>query len=196
MGEERLRYRLNEKRFQVIEAENQRLRALLRLDPIPSHRPLAARVLARDSSDWFHSLLVRRGRRDGVQLSDPVIIVQEGREVLLGQVVEIFERNARVLLIMDPLSAVSSQVSRTAEQGVTEGQGLNSLAMDYLPSDSDVREGDEVVTAGLGQIFPQGILLGHVVSVEPSTRESFKRVYLFPSARLNRLQEVLILLRT
>lgn len=189
------RHSLDAKRFHALEQENERLAALLNLPPLAGYDPLAARILIRDPNDWFHSLLIGRGLADDVKVSDPVVAVQDGREVLVGQVVDIFEKTCRVLLITDPQSAVSARIERTGEEGAVEGQGSNRLAMNYLLSDGDVQVGDEVVTAGLGQIFPEGIRLGTVHSIEHISRESFRRAYLKPAVRLNRIDEVLVLRR-
>jgi rod shape-determining protein MreC len=189
------RHRLDEKRFSALEEENQRLIELLNLKPRPRYAPLAARVWARDSNDWYHSLLIHRGKKDGVAISDPVICVQEGREVLVGQVIDVFETTSRVLLVTDSQSKVSARLSQTGEQGAVEGQGSRRLVMNYLFPDSDVRVGDEVTTAGLGHVFPEDILLGHVEAVEETLRESFKRCFVKAAVRLNHLEEVLVLHR-
>jgi rod shape-determining protein MreC len=189
------RNRLDEKRLAALERENERLAALLARAPHPRRAPLAARVLARDANDWFHSVMVQRGRKHGVKVSDPVVALQDGREVLVGQVVEAFEETSRVLLVTDPLCAVSARLGRTGEQGAVEGGGANSLVMNYLLSDSDAREGDEVFTAGLGDVFPDGVLVGAVQRVEGDPKVSFMRAFLKPAARLDKLEEVLVLRR-
>lgn len=189
------RARLDGLRLRALEDENRRLSDLLRLPPVPGRVPEVARVLARDAVDWFHSLLLQKGRRDGIDVSDPVVGLQGGRVVLVGQVVEVYERICRVLLVTDPLSAVSARLLRTGEQGSVEGRGSDRLVMEYLLSDSDVRLGDEVVTAGLGHVFPEGVLLGRVTSVETESARSFKRARLQPAVRLGRLEELLILRR-
>lgn len=187
------RNRLDEKRLLALEKENERLAALLALAPHPRYRPLAARVLARDSSDWFHSVMIERGRKAGVVVADPVVALQEGREVMVGEVVEVFDDSSRVLLVTDPLCAVSAHLGRTGEQGAVEGNDGNRLVMNYLFSDSDVQPGDEVFTAGLGHVFPEGVLVGSVERVEGDPKESFKRAFLKPAVRLDKLEEVRVL---
>lgn len=187
------REQLDKRRLAEIESENRRLTDIMNLPPRVSYEPLPARVWMRDASDWFQSLLANRGRADGVEVSDAVVALQDGKEVLVGRVVEVFEKTCRIVLVTDPLSVVSSRVDRTHEQGAVEGQGSDRLLMNYLFSDSDVREGDEIFSAGLGGVFPDGILVGKVLSVERETRESFKRAILRPAVRVNRLEEVYVL---
>lgn len=186
---------LDRKRFQELEAENRRLAALLDMPPRPHYAAVVAEVLSRDSNDWFHSLLIGRGEADGVSVLAPVATLQNGREVLVGRVAEVYDRTARVLLLTDPLSSVSAKVARTNEQGAVEGEGSYRLKMNYLFSDSDVGPGDEVVTAGLGGVFPEGIFMGVVEKVERESRESFKWARLKPAVRLSDLEEVFILRR-
>jgi rod shape-determining protein MreC len=186
---------LDRKRLRGLEEENERLAALLRLSPRPAFVPLAGRVWARDSSDWFHSVWVSRGRRDGVQVSDPVVALQGGREVLVGRVTEVKERICLVLLVTDALSAVSARLTRTGEQGAVEGLGRHALTMNYLFPDSDVQAGDEVVTAGVGEVFPEGIFVGTVEGAQEQARETFKQARIRPAVRLSRLEEVVLLRR-
>jgi rod shape-determining protein MreC len=187
------RHRLDEKRLAALEKENERLTGLLALPPHAKYAPLAARVLARDTNDWFHSVLIDRGRKQGLRVSDPVVGLRAEREVLIGEIVELFENESRVLLVTDPLCAVSARVGRTGEQGAVEGLGANRLVMNYLFSDSDVRVGDEVFTAGLGEVFPEGVLVGTVTRLEGDPKESFKRAELRPAAGLEKLEEVMVL---
>src|SRR5262249_45589148 len=101
-----------------------------------------------------------------------------------------------VMLLTDPSSAVSALVPRTREQGAVEGYRAWGLILNYLSSDTDVHAGDEVVTAGLGNIFPAGLLIGVVKTVEGTTAESFRRALLQPAARAGSASEVLVLRRT
>jgi len=187
--------RIDEKRVRELETENQRLTTLLDLPPQPRHKNLVCRVLSRDANDWFHSLLISRGRADGVEISDPVVAFQDGQEVLVGRVAEVFEKTSRVILVTDPLSAVSVRSVRTKEQGAVEGQGTERLIMNYLFSDSAIAVGDAVVTAGLGDVFPPGIVIGTVEGLQSESRESFKRAVLKPALHINRIQEVVVLRR-
>ncbi len=190
------RHLLQEETLQELQKENERLKAILKLPPRSTYEVLPARIFARDANDWFHSLLLRRGRRDGIALLDPVVAVQNDREVLVGQIVEVLEETCRALLITDPLSAVSARVERTGEEGAVEGMGTNRLVLNYLFSDSDVAVGDTVVTAGLGEVFPPGVLVGTIESVESGPRNLFfKRAFLTPALRFNRMEEVVILHR-
>jgi rod shape-determining protein MreC len=189
------RDQIDRRRLEELEAENGRLQALLGLPASPAFDVLVARVLSRDMSDLFHSVLINRGQKDGVEISDPVVALQDGQEVLVGRVTEAYKTTAQVLLVTDSLSAVSAKVRRTGEQGVIEGDGSQNLVMNYLYSDSDIHVGDEILTAGLGEVFPEGILAGYAERVEAESREKFRTAHVRPAARLNRMEELIVLRR-
>lgn len=169
--------------------ENTRLRSLLGFKQQQPYRSLAARIVGRDPSQWFSTVLVDRGASDGVQRDDPVI-TSDG---VVGHVVERGGSWARVLLVADPRSAVSVVLDRSREVGVVLGQGATLLKVTYLSRDADVRPGDLVVTSGLGPIYPRGLPLGTVVSVVRSTM--FQEAVVRPTADLGHLEDVLIVLR-
>lgn len=195
VAEERwLRERLDEKRAETLEAENKRLTALLGLPRWPAFETRAARVWARDPADWYHSVLVRGGPETKAWVGNAVITTEGGRVLALGQVTETLPGGlARVLLVTDPVSSLSAHIARTGEQGLVEGRSANLLLLNYLFSDSDVKPGDEVVTSGLGEVFPAGVLIGRVVAVQEATRGSFKRALIAPAAPLASVRSVLVL---
>lgn len=186
--------KLDRLRAETVEEENRRLTRLLDLDPLPRFRPLVARVWARETAGGFHSLIIRRGEKDGIRPADPVVVLVGERQAVVGQVAEVFPETARVSLVTDPSSALSASVPRTGEQGVAEGAGAR-IVLNYLFSDTAVRTGDEVVTAGLGEIFPAGLWVGTVEGVETGGKESFRRAAVRPAARVGSLAEVLVLKR-
>jgi hypothetical protein len=117
-----------------------------------------------------------------------------GRPVVLGQVQEILpDHKARILLLTDPFSALSAQVGSTGEQGLVEGRGGSRLLLNYLYADSKVQPGDEVVTAGLGGVYPAHLLVGQVTDVVDPIGASSKRAAVSPAARLGFVRDVLIL---
>lgn len=169
--------------------ENARLRALLGFKQQLPYRSLAARIVGRDPSQWFSTVLVDRGASEGVQRDDPVI-TSDG---VVGHVVEAVGTAARVLLVADPRSAVSVVLERSREVGVAVGQGQTLLKVTYLSRDADVRPGDLVLTSGLGPIYPRGLPLGTVVSVSRTTM--FQEAVIRPTSDLGHLEDVLIVLR-
>lgn len=188
--------RLKSVEWESERAENIRLKKILNL-PLPvSRRRVVAQVEKRDSSDWFRSVTVNRGQREGLAVQDPAAMVVEGRWVVVGQVVEVWDNGSRVLLITDGLSNISCRLARTGELGSLEGQGGGDLLLNYLLSDSDARPGDEVVTAGLGGVFPEGLVVGTIRSIEDSPLRSFHQAMVRPRAQFSFLSEVVLFPRT
>ena len=180
---------------EAVEEENVRLRTLAGLAPIPRYRPLTARVWTWETSAALRSVTIHRGARDGIKATDPVAAFVGDRLAVVGQIAEVFPDSARVMLLTDPSSAVSAAVPRTGEQGVIEGEGPSRLVLNYLFSDTAAAPGDEVFTAGLGEIFPSGLLLGTVVGLEDQGIESFRRAVVRPAVRATQVRDVLVLLR-
>lgn len=171
--------------------ENAQLRALLAFKREHTYRSVSARVIGRDPSHWFSTILLDRGAADGVQRNDPVV-TSDG---LVGHVIETAGSWARVLLILDPRNAVGVAVERSREAGVAEGQEKTVLRVKYLSRDADIQPGDRVITSGLGQIYPRGLPVGTVISVRRTGVNLFQEALVKPAAGLNHLEDVLIILR-
>lgn len=182
------RLREENARLQDAAQEAQKLRGLLAFRQ-PSFRTVSARVIGRDPSHWFNTLLIDRGRADGVRRNDAAV-TSEG---LVGHVIETPGSWARVLLILDPRSAIGVLVGRSRDAGVAEGQGQPLLRVKYLSRDADIQPGDPVVTAGLGEIYPRGLVVGTVVDVSRGEGDLFQEALVRPGADLNHLEEMLIL---
>jgi len=170
--------------------EDLRLRALLGFKD-PQYHTVAARVTGRDPSHWFDTLLVDRGAADGVRRNDPVV-TSEG---LVGHIIEAGGGWSRVLLIMDPRSAVGVLVGKSRDAGVAEGQGQLRLLVKYLSRDAAIQPGDPIVTAGVGGIYPRGLPVGSVIGVTRTAGDLFQEARVRPGADLNHLEEMLILTR-
>ena len=182
--------RLRAENAQLREASQEalRLRALLAFKQQPYHT-ISARVIGRDPSHWFSTVLIDRGAADGIRRNDPVV-TSEG---LVGRVIETSGSWARVLLILDPRSAAGVLVGQSRDAGVAEGQGQPALRVRYLSRDADIRPGDQVVTAGLGEIYPRGLPVGVVESVSRTDADLFQEALVRPDADLRHLEEMLIL---
>jgi len=115
-------------------------------------------------------------------------------EGLVGRVVEVTPYTAKVQLVTDPVSASGGLLQRTRVTGIVSGNLGAGLRMRYLPLLADVAVGDEVVTSGMGGVFPKGIPVGRVTAVERKSGALFLEAVLQPKVDLGRLEEVLILM--
>jgi rod shape-determining protein MreC len=182
-----LKRRLDEVQEQALEA--QRLQQLLTLKDTPGARFLSARVVGRDATNWFKTLVLDRGGLDGVRRNQPVV----APDGLVGRVVEVTPTSAKVQLVTDPLSAVGGLIQRTRVTGIVTGSLGAGTRVTYLPLLADVVAGDQVLTSGMGGVFPKGIPVGHVTAVERRSGALFQEASLEPAVDLARLEEVLIL---
>lgn len=178
-------------RLQEASAEAERLRRMVGFRAPDPYATVAARVVARDPSRWYTTLIVDRGSRDGVSRNDPVVTA----DGLVGRVFEVYPSAARVLLVTDPRSAVGVLVQSSRDAGVVEGTATERLRLRYLSRSSPLREGDVLVTSGLGGVFPRGIRVGVVRAVVRSVGALFQEAEVEPATDLSRLEEVLVMVR-
>jgi rod shape-determining protein MreC len=195
---EGLRLRLNEAENQLREArqardENERLKKLLDFTKDVTFQSIPARVVARDPSVWFNSLIINRGSTSGVDLDMPVV-TPEG---IVGRVVGVGPVSAQVMLITDERSAAGAVVGQLGQSnalGSVRGFGKNGLLeMRYVSGLETVNSGDYVVTTGQDRIYPPGLNVGTVVEVVAGSATTPHAIRVKPGARLDSLQEVAVL---
>lgn len=172
--------------------ETQRLQGLLAMKEISRTEFLAARVVGKDATNWFKTVLIDRGSLAGIRRNMPVV----APDGLVGRVVEVTPTAAKVQLITDPVSAAGGLIQRTRVTGIVSGSLGAGLKVRYLPLMADIAIGDEVVTSGMGGVFPKGIPLGRVIAAERRSGALFQEATLAPQVDLSRLEEVLILMGT
>jgi rod shape-determining protein MreC len=195
---EGLRTRLAEAENELREArqardENERLKKLLDFTKDVQYQSIPARVVARDPSVWFNSVVINRGSASGVDLDMPVV-TPEG---IVGRVVGVGPVSAQVMLLTDERSAAGAVVGQLGQSnavGSVRGFGKNGLLeMRYVSGLETVNVGDYVVTTGQDRIYPPGLNVGTVVEITPGSATTPHNIRVKPGARLNSLQEVAVL---
>jgi rod shape-determining protein MreC len=159
-------------------AENAELRALVKLVPQDTVQAVAARVIADSGGAFARNVLINVGRGDGVARGQAAMT----GEGLVGRVAEVGERTARVLLLTDLNSHIPVELESTHQRAVLDGDNSEEPRLVFLPSKTEIKVGDRVVTIGAGGVFPPGIPVGVVSSV------SGEVVRLEPYAELARLE--------
>jgi rod shape-determining protein MreC len=176
--------------------ETRRLRELLELRRMLPLDTLPAQVVAREGVPWFRSLTIDRGDSDGVSLDAPVLSTTG----VVGRVFAVGPHAARVQVLLDHDSGVGVLLERSRVQGVVTGQvagpgsGEGDLILKYVPERADVAVGDLVVTSGTDRIYPKGLMVGRVRSVGKGSG-LFREIRVEPSARFDRLEEVVVVRR-
>ncbi|MFL6228404.1 MAG: rod shape-determining protein MreC [Pyrinomonadaceae bacterium] len=178
----------------VARDENERLQSLLGLKEEHQYEIAAARVIARDPSDWFDSAIINRGSSSGIAPNMPVV-TPDG---IVGRVAEVSPVSAQIMLITDERAAagaVVGQLESSNALGSVRGFGKSGLLeMKYVPGLETVNAGDAVMTTGQDGIYPRGLKVGDVIEVQPGTATKPHEIKVRPSAHLNSLSEVAVLL--
>ncbi len=176
--------------------ETRRLRELLDLRRVLPLDTLPAQVVAREGVPWFRSLTIDRGEADGVSLDAPILSATG----VVGRVFAVGPHAARVQVLLDHDSGAGVLLERSRVQGVVAGQvagpgsGEGDLLLKYVPDRADVVVGDLVLTSGTDRIYPKGLVVGRVRSVGKGSG-LFRDIRVEPSARFDRLEEVLVVRR-
>ncbi|HDG97016.1 MAG: rod shape-determining protein MreC [Deltaproteobacteria bacterium] len=182
---------LENSRYRELLSTYERLQALLKFKETFKEPVAAARVIGRDPSGWFRSVIVDKGEIDGITMDMPVVNARG----VVGRIVSVSPHYSKVLLIIDQNSSVDCLIQRTRDRGMVKGLSEELCEVAYIVKSSDVRLDDVVITSGLGGVFPKGLPLGKVIRVEQRPGELFKEVEMRPAVDFSKLEEVLIILR-
>ena len=149
---------------------------------------MTASIIANSGSSWFKSCLLDKGSADGVR-KGMAVVTPLG---VVGQVVAVTARTAKVLLLADPNSGVDVLVQRTRARGIVSGSLDNGTILKYVKRSEDIQEGDRLVTSGFDGVFPKGMVVGTVIKVRKQTLGLFQHIEVMPAVNLARTEEVLI----
>lgn len=170
-------------------AEADRLAALLGFRQAHADVPmLVAEVIGASADALSKTLYINRGSRDGVRRNMGVITA----DGVVGKIFEVFPHTAQVLLLTDRDSGVGALLASSRTHGVVKGTGDPTARMDYVVNDEKVPDNETVLTSGEDRIFPKDLPIGTVVEMKPGN--PFKVITVRPTARLDRLEEVIVLL--
>lgn len=178
-------------KLEALEAENQRLRALLDSSASFSQPVLIAELLSVDMAPFSRQVVLNKGSRDRVHEGQP--IVDAGG--VMGQIVGVTPLTSTAMLITDPSHAVPVEVNRNGLRAIAQGVGdPTRLELSLLPRSADIVEGDLLVTSGLDGRFPPGYPVARVTTVERRPDSPFTSVSAEPVARLDSTRVVLLVM--
>lgn len=167
----------------------QRLHDLLAFRSPAFQNTIVAEIVGIDPSQWAEAVMINKGGQHKIH-KDAVVVTHRG---LAGRTIEISPHYAKVLLLTDRRSAVDALVQRTRTRGIVVGKSRRLCEMRYVDFHADIRVGDTVISSGLGEVYPKGLLIGTVTSVRQKSYELFKDVEIKPAVDLTKLEEVLVL---
>ncbi|MBF0536872.1 MAG: rod shape-determining protein MreC [Nitrospirae bacterium] len=183
---------LREEAFHEQEQENKRLRQLLDLKDVTPGYVTTARVIGKNPSTWSQTMIINKGDLDGIRKN---MAVRSSR-CLIGKVILVDKHYATVLLITDIHSSVAVEVQSSRLEGVVSGSGQSLCTLKYIPQDEIVREGEVLITSGYDSLYPPGIPVGKVSSVERSQTELFLNIEVTLCAAPFKIDEVMVVDRT
>jgi len=174
--------------LEELRSENERLQNLYKLKE-SNLSPIAyARVIGRSMNREFRTLLLDVGTSDGIERG-MAVIAPDG---LVGFVAACVPNAAKVVLITDASARIDAILQRTRSRTMVYGRGQDHCTLEYLDTTLDVAVGDRVVTSGLGGIFPKGIAIGHVATVERGESGMLQGIVIEPAVDLNAIEEVAV----
>ncbi|MBC8001904.1 MAG: rod shape-determining protein MreC, partial [Opitutaceae bacterium] len=189
--------RVNEQlRLQTLQGEealreNAQLRQLIGWQKQTPWKTKLARVIARDPANWWRSIQIDIGSRDGVQINQPVVTA----DGLIGRVSALGETRSTVVLVGDPALRISAVIQETRETGVILSASSGALESDmvdlgYLSRTSNAKPGQTVVTSGDGGVFPKGIPIGRIADTSSVRFGIATEARVRLAANISRLEEV------
>ncbi|SRR5712692_595893 len=183
-----LQLEMERSRLLESEATNHRLQELLQFRSQLSSGSITASVVASSASTWFRSLILDKGSSDGV-LKGMGVVSPLG---VIGQVVAVTSRSAKVLLLTDPNSGVDAFDQRSRARGIISGSLDYGPIMKYVKRSEDIKEGDRLITSGLDGVFPKGLLVGTITKVNKKNFGLFQYVGVTLAVDSSEIEEVLV----
>jgi len=190
-----------QQRIAALEEQNLQLREALvaggRLARIAEMRAdfevpmLPAQLVGSDVSAFFRSVLVDRGRANGVRSGMPVI----SEEGVVGLVTATSDRAARATLLLDRQTAIDGTVQRSRTRGIVRGRGSDLVDFEFVARGGDVEVGDVVITSGLDGVYPKGLRVGIVTAVSEADAGLLHSASLAPAVDFGRLEQAFVILR-
>ncbi len=176
-----------QERLVEMESQNRVLRSMLGAPAATHPQGIGAAVIGRSPDQWWQQVILGRGQQDGIQQNAVVM----GTGGLVGRVIQVTPTTSRVLLLSDPASRVGVTVSRSRAMGFLRGQGNNRAVMTFFEKLPEVRPGDVISTSPYSQLFPSGLPVGRVESID-FTKSPAPEAVILLTAPINHLEWVSI----
>lgn len=170
--------------------ENARLKGLLEFKQNSSYKLVAARIIGHSPDNWSSSVIIDKGTSRGIK-PGMVVITNFG---FVGRVLEVSKLTSKLTLANDPDFAISAIDQRSRQEGLACGSLGSTLIMKFLPKDVDIKIGDRIVTAGLTQSYPKGIVIGDIIEVGQEISGLSSYCMIKPAVNFSDIEEVFIII--
>ncbi len=166
-----------------------RLKKILQLKSELSGPAKVAEVVGRGPSPFLQTFFINKGRRDGLVRGMPVLLP----DGVVGRLEKTFANYAQVIMINAPSFAVDCLIQRSRVRGILTGiPGERNCQVKYVARTEDILPGDIIITSGLDQLYPKGLILGRILRINPKGKGNFLFVEVVPEVKLSQIEEVLI----
>src|SRR5258706_5224733 len=183
------------RRIQSLEVERQRLleaaatnvklRQMLDFRSQLPSKPVTASIIANSASSWFQGCVLDKGSADGV-LKDMAVVTPLG---VVGKVVSVTPRSAKVILLSDANSGTDVLIQRTRSRGIVSGSLESGVVLKYMKRSEDIQPGDRLITSGLDGVFPKGLMVGTVIKVNKQHLRLLQFVEVLPAVQSSPAEE-------
>jgi len=190
--EENKRLAFDIARLKTLEEENGRLRELLGYKQNISGRVVVAHIIAKPPEQYYKSMIIDKGSSSGLDAGRPVFGIYKGKFGIVGTLIDVGDSVSTVLVLTNRMSNIPVRVVSGSADGLVVGDNSPEPEIMWLPSDSDIKIGDEVVSSPVSEVFPAGTPVGMVVSVEQSKYLPFKTARVKPEIPAFQLSEVFV----
>jgi rod shape-determining protein MreC len=169
--------------------ENTRLENLLKFKRQLVYSSVVANVIGRDPSYWNSTMIIDKGLSNGVRQGMPVV----NASGVVGKIAEVGQDSSKVILLTDPQFSVAALIQEPRESGLVSGTLQGVCRMKYIRSDAKISVGDKVITSKLSSSFPDGLLIGEIISVDEGANKSTVESLIRPAVSFSQIEEVLVI---
>ncbi|AAW84868.1 rod shape-determining protein MreC [Aliivibrio fischeri] len=175
--------------MEQLKQENSRLRNLLGSPFIRDEKKMVTEVMAVDSAPYTHQVMIDKGAADGVYEGQPVI----SDKGIVGQINNVGAHNSRVLLLTDANNAIPVQAVRNDIRVIASGKGhLDTMQLEHIPTNTDLKVGDLLVTSGLGLVYPEGYPVGYISKIDNDNKRPFASIDIETTVEFDKLRYLLL----
>lgn len=177
--------------LEIIKSENETLKEYLSLtEKYTNYKTVPAYIISKDISNYSSIFVINAGKRDGIE-KDMTVIADKG---LVGYVISVTETTAKIQTIIDSSSQIAANISHSNDSIICKGS-LNDkkLKATYIPTNADITEEDALETSGMGGIYPKGITIGKVKTVENTLNPLDRYAWIEPAVDFDRVNSVLVI---
>ena len=173
-----------------MEAENKRLRELMNFAQRSELRSIPAQVTSRSAGGPLSYIVIDRGEIDGLKPGTPVV----SSAGLVGQIAEADENKSLCQIMLDGKFGVAVKDQRSRVDGILHWDSGDICRLDGISYTMEIRQGDTLITSGLGGVYPKGLYTGIVIHIEKDPAKLYQRILVAPFTDFHRLEEVFVLI--